>query len=167
MKTIHLRFQHKIVFWFEYFSRLQLYSILSSCFVVRDKFHLGESLECGFCRLAWEKPPSVFRDMASHFNKDQCLDVSASQDYCSFYNLPCMNEHNTAILYQLLLLSLLGSAFITILFLCFQNRKWIAMSPMLKTWSASNHWEDGRNKLLKCSMTITINQGKKTQPPES
>ena len=167
MKTIHLRLEHKIVFWFEYFSRLQLYSILSSCFVVRDKFHLGESLERGFCRLAWEKPPSVSRDMASHFNKDQCLDMSTSQDYCSFYNLPSMNEHNTAILYQLLLLSLLGSAFITILFLCFQNRKRIAMSPMLKIWSASNHWEDGRNKLLKCSMTITINQGKKTQPPES
>ena len=48
------------------------------------------TVECEYCKWAWEKPHSVYSDMVAHFSKDQCSDVSNRHDYCNFYNIPCL-----------------------------------------------------------------------------
>ena len=51
---------------------------------------------CRACKLAWERPQSVFENMGERFNKSQCVDLSEPKDHCSYYNLNC-NSLNSAV----------------------------------------------------------------------
>ncbi|XP_067947384.1 alpha-(1,3)-fucosyltransferase C-like [Watersipora subatra] len=41
------------------------------------------------CDLAYERPQSIWSNFSEEYGNHQCLDVSAPEDYCPFYNLPC------------------------------------------------------------------------------